>query len=251
MPSRPRTPSARVRPRAPFPLPYTTVDVVLFTIREGALHALLARRPRTPGEPYPGLWALPGGFVDIDRDEDLLACARRKLSEKTGVRTAYLEQLGGWGGRRRDPRGWSSTHVYFALVASGGLELRSGGNAEEVAWFPLGEGAQRGRLAFDHAAILAAAIERLRAKVEYTSLPAFLLAEPFTLPQLQRAYEIILDRALDKSSFRTRMLDAGFLAEAGSVEGEGNRPAMGYRIRDRDAPVIFPRTFRAREDAPQ
>jgi 8-oxo-dGTP diphosphatase len=86
----------------------------------------------------------------------------------------------------------------------------------------------------------------LRAKVEYTSLPAFLLAEPFTLPQLQRAYEVVLGRPLDKSGFRTRMLAAGFLSEAGHLDGPSNRPAMGYRLLDRSAPVVFPRTFGAR-----
>jgi len=102
------------------------------------------------------------------------------------------------------------------------------------------------RLAFDHAEILAAAVERLRSKVEYTSLPAFLLAEPFTLPQLQRMYEIVLDRPVDKSGFRTRMMAADFLAEVGVVESDSNRPPMGYRLKDRERAVVFPRTFSPR-----
>ena len=102
------------------------------------------------------------------------------------------------------------------------------------------------RLAFDHALIVQAAVERLRSKVEYTSLPAFLLDEPFTLPQLQRAYETVLGRAVDKSGFRTRMLAAGFLEESGTLDAASKRPPMGYRLRDRSRAVVFPRTFSPR-----
>ena len=98
-------------------------------------------------------------------------------------------------------------------------------------------------VAFDHEAIVRAGVERLRSKVEYTSLPAFLLPEPFTLPELQRAYEVVLGRPVDKSGFRTRMLAGGFLVEAGLVPRGTRRPPMGYRLASRDAPVVFPRTF--------
>ena len=102
-------------------------------------------------------------------------------------------------------------------------------------------------LAFDHAQILAAAVERLRSKVEYTSLPAFLLPEPFTLPQLQHAYEVVLGRALDKSSFRTRALAMEFLQEVGPMlHLDVPRKPEGYRLRNRDCPVTFPRPLQAR-----
>ncbi|MDR0225536.1 MAG: NUDIX hydrolase [Burkholderiaceae bacterium] len=234
-----------------FPRPFTTVDVVIFTVADEALQVLLVQRPTGGGEPFAGQWALPGGFVDVDRDADLLACARRKLLEKTGVDSPYLEQLGSWGGASRDPRGWSATHVYFALIPGHDLVLARGANAADVSWFAV-DGLLRapasgaGALAFDHGEILRAAVERLRGKVEYTSLPAFLLPEPFTLPQLQQAYEVVLGRPVDKSGFRTRMLSAGFLEEAGLVDGSSRRPAMGYRLADRSAPVVFPRTFSPR-----
>ena len=113
-------------------------------------------------------------------------------------------------------------------------------------WVPCDQAARR-RLAFDHNTILSTAIERLRSKVEYTSLPAFLLPEPFTLPQLQRVYEVVLGRPLDKSAFRKRMLDAAYLEEAGMVTGDHGRPAMGYRLRERDQATVFPRTFKSGE----
>jgi 8-oxo-dGTP diphosphatase len=229
-----------------FPRPYTTVDVAIFTVHDDALQVLLVQRPADKAEPFSGLWALPGGFVDVDVDDDLLACARRKLLEKTGVESPYLEQLGSWGSAARDPRGWSTTHAYFALIPSRELELTRGANAADVAWFKVDELLSKTRLAFDHKQILQAAVERLRSKVEYTSLPAFLLAEPFTLPQLQRTYETVLGRPVDKSGFRTRMLAADFLEEVGVVESDSNRPPMGYRLKDRERAVVFPRTFSPR-----
>lgn len=234
------------RPAPAFPLPFTTVDVVIFTVLDDELRVLLVQRPSNADDPFPGAWALPGGFVDIDQDRDLEACARRKLFEKTAVVSPYLEQLGSWGGEGRDPRGWSATHVYFALIPGQGLTLEKGANAADVGWFQVDQVLRHQKLAFDHAAILRAAVERLRGKVEYTSLPAFLLQEPFTLPQLHKTYEVVLGRPIDKSAFRTRTLSADFLDEAGYVAGESNRPAMGYRLRDRGAPVVFPRTFSPR-----
>ena len=239
--------SRRAAAKSPdFARPYTTVDVVIFTVREDALEVLLVKRPAGDDEPHPGAWALPGGFVDVELDADLVGCALRKLREKTSVKSPYLEQLGSWGGATRDPRGWSATHAYFALIPGEGLLLDKGANAADVAWFKVDALLKKPRLAFDHAEILAAAVERLRSKVEYTSLPAFLLSEPFTLPQLQRTYETVLGRAVDKSGFRTRMMAADFLAEVGVVESDSNRPPMGYRLKDRERAVVFPRTFSPR-----
>lgn len=232
-------------PHAPlsFPRPLVTVDVVMFTVIERQLHLLLVRRPDAPGEPQPGRWALPGGFIDVDADADLSACARRKLRDKTGITTPYLEQLGSWGSCGRDPRGWSVTTAYFALVPA----LPAGqAQAADARWEPCAS-ALRMRLAFDHRAILEAAVERLRSKAEYTSLPAYLLPEPFTLPQLQDMFEIVLEREQNEASFRRRMLDAGFLAEDGQVVISRVRKAQGYRLADRSRPAVFPRTFRAAE----
>jgi 8-oxo-dGTP diphosphatase len=213
---------------------------------DDALQVLLVRRPSDCDEPHPAAWALPGGFVNVDLDADLLACARRKLQEKTGVASPYLEQLGSWGSASRDPRGWSATHAYFALIPSEGVVLVKGANAADVAWFEVDLLLKGPKLAFDHADILHAAVDRLRGKVEYTSLPAFLLPEPFTLPQLQYAYEVVLGRPVDKSGFRTRMIFADFLEEAGIVETASRRPPMAYRLKDRSQAVYFPRTFSPR-----
>ncbi len=241
-------PSPATRSPLDFPRPLVTVDVAMFTVQGDALQVLLVRRPADEDEPFPGRWALPGGFVNVAQDATLLDCALRKLREKTGVITPYLEQLGSWGSAERDPRGWSATHCFYALIPAEAVQLRSGANAAEVGWFEV-EAALRKRLAFDHGELLAAAVARLRSKVEYTSLPAFLLEEPFTLPALQHAYEVVLGRPVDKSAFRKRMLDGEFMEEAGMVGGGPGRPAMSYRLRDRTRAALFPRTFNARPEA--
>jgi 8-oxo-dGTP diphosphatase len=232
-----------------FPRPLTTVDVVIFSALSDQLHVLLVKRPEGPNEPFPGLWALPGGFVDVERDESLEACAQRKLREKTGVEAPYLEQLGSWGDAKRDPRGWSATHVYFALLPYGEVHLQKGANATDVAWFSVTDTGVKAKLAFDHKIILASAIERLRNKAEYTSLPAYLLSDEFTLPDLQQAYEIVLGRPVEKSAFRTRVLSADVVEETEGRRMGANRPAQLYRLKSPGELIFFPRTFSPRKDS--
>ena len=230
-----------------FPRPLSTVDVAIFSVGGETLQVLLAQRPRAPAEPFPGRWALPGGFVDVQRDADLPGCALRKLKEKTGVASPYLEQLGAWGNATRDPRGWSVTHVYFALIPHEPVAPSREGGMPEARWFPISNSRVKAPLAFDHADILAAAIARLRGKVEYTSLPAFLVPREFTLTELQRAYETVLDRTLEKSAFRTRVLAADLVEPVNKMRQGSNRPAQMYRLKNPRKPVFFARTFSPRQ----
>jgi ADP-ribose pyrophosphatase YjhB (NUDIX family) len=227
--------------------PLVTVDAVIFSLLEESLQVLLVQRPSGAAEPFPAAWALPGGFIDIGRDADLESCARRKLRAKTGVDVPYLEQLGSWGSAVRDPRGWSATHVYFALLPSSAVALSAGANAADTRWFAIRGQRVHPALAFDHAEILAAAVRRLRAKVEYTSLPVYLMPAEFTLSELQRTYEVILDRPLEKKAFRTRLLAAELLEPSHRTRGGANRPAQLYRIHPRRKPHFFARPFGSAE----
>ena len=226
-----------------FEKPLSTVDVVIFTVLDAALQVLLVQRHTHPHDPFPGQWALPGGFIDTTRDRDLAACALRKLREKTSVEAPYLEQLGSWGSATRDPRGWSATHVYFALIPASDLDLTPGGNAADSRWFRIHGDRVRQALAFDHAILLQAAISRLRAKVEYTSLPAFLMPDEFTLTELQHTYETLLARELEKKAFRTRLLAADLLEPVPRMKSGANRPAQLYRLKYRGQPHLFSRPF--------
>ncbi|MGD8624030.1 MAG: NUDIX hydrolase [Anaerolineae bacterium] len=137
--------------------PWVTVDVVVVARREGRPQVLLVRR-RNP--PFAGRWAIPGGFVDPG--ESLAEAARRELWEETGIEPARLDQLHAFGQPGRDPRGWVISIAHLALLdeeAAARWQPRAGSDAGEVAWFDLEDPPP---LAFDHAAILARARQRLR-----------------------------------------------------------------------------------------
>jgi ADP-ribose pyrophosphatase YjhB (NUDIX family) len=215
--------------------------VVILTLRNDQLQVLLMKRG---AEPFRGRWALPGGYIHPKEDADLDAAARRILLEKSGIETPYLEQLQGFGSARRDPRGWTATFAYFALIASDTLVLHHGANADEVAWWEVDGQHVATALAFDHGDILGKAVARLRSKVEYTSLPVHLLPAKFTLPDLQRVYEQVLGRRMDKSAFRKRIAEADFLeAVPGEKRAASNRPAQFYRTRRNFETIFFDRTI--------
>jgi ADP-ribose pyrophosphatase YjhB (NUDIX family) len=223
--------------------PLLTVELVIFSVRDGGLQVLLVRRAEPP---CAGDWALPGGVLN-PKDPDLEAAALRKLKEETGVEPPYLEQLQTVGDARRDPRGWSVAVVYFALIASEAVELKQGAGTSEVRWLPVRDGGVAEALAFDHGELLRAAVQRLRAKVEYTALPAHLLPEEFTLTELQRMYAVILGCRVDKSAFRRRIREAGVVELIpGRFRTGSNRPAQLYRVRPEARRYFFSRNLQGR-----
>jgi 8-oxo-dGTP diphosphatase len=215
-----------------------TVDVVIFTIRGGALHVLLVRRAAPP---FAGRYAIPGGFVH--EAESLEAAARRELAEETGVRDVYLEQLYTFGDPGRDPRGRVVTVAYFALIASDETPLRAGTDAAEARWFAMDAVPA---LAFDHRAILDYARERLRNKLEYTTVGFQLLPAKFTLVELQAVYEAILGRRLDKRNFRRKIDLLGIAVPLREQRRTGRKPARLYRFsaarfeKLKDRGILFP-----------
>ncbi len=210
-----------------FDVPLTSVDMTIFTVRDGELKVLLAKRAQHPSL---GRWALPGGFIDMAKDKTLSDTAHRKLLEKTGVDTPYLEQVETFGSADRDPRGWSVTVSYLALIASEDITLSKDDSSDEVTWIAVEEVGKKFDLAFDHQEVLQACYERLKGKVQYTSLPVNLLPSEFTLTELQKTFEIILGNSVEKKSFRRRIIDAGILEETGSMKTGSNRPAKLYRV---------------------
>ncbi len=207
------------------PRPALTVDVVIFSLRAGALQVLLVRRGEPP---FAGQWAIPGGFVQIE--ESLDEAANRELEEETGLEAAYLEQLYTYGDPERDPRGRVVSVAYFALVPPGETHRIEGGtDAMEAAWHPIQD---LPRLAFDHDEILHYALRRLRYKLEYSAVGFELLPEEFTLSEIQQTYEIILGEKLDKRNFRRRILNAEIIEATPHQRTGDGRPARLYRYRD-------------------
>jgi 8-oxo-dGTP diphosphatase len=208
-----------------YPRPAVTVDIILFTFYAGDLKVLLIQRK---GEPFKAKWALPGGFVGMD--EDLSVAARRELAEETSVTDVYLEQLYTFGQPDRDPRGRVITVAYFALLSAdqtAGLQLQSSSDADDVRWWSM---YALPELAFDHARILDYAMQRLRWKLEWTALGFLLLPAEFTLSELQKVYERVLDEPLDKRNFRRKMLATDVLEETGNIREGDHRPAKLYRF---------------------
>jgi 8-oxo-dGTP diphosphatase len=201
-----------------------TVDAVLLTLGDEGLSVALLKRER---EPYQGVAALPGGYIHADEDMNGYDAALRVLKTKTGIDVPYLEQLATFSGAARDPRGWSVSLAYYALVpfsviakaAHPGVKLLS---VDRLHTLP-----------FDHTTIVETAVQRLRSKSQYSSLPCFLAGELFTLPQLQRVYEALMGEPLNKVSFRRKMAEMDVLDP---VEGQtdapsASRPAQLYRLK--------------------
>lgn len=213
-----------------FERPSVSVDVLIFTIEDNQLKLVLVKRAY---EPFKDSWAIPGGFVRIDESVD--EAARRELSEETGVKDVYLEQLYTFGDPKRDPRARVITVAYFALAPRENLKLASSGDAEEVGLFSV---SQLPALAFDHQKIVSLGLERLRAKMSYSNIAFGLLPNKFRLSQLQQVYEVILGHPLDKRNFRKKIDSLGLLEATGEKELEGaHRPAMLYRFKNKE--VVF------------
>jgi 8-oxo-dGTP diphosphatase len=211
-----------------YPFVYATADVVAFGIRpDTGLSVLLVKRGSPP---YRGRWAFPGGFVD--EREDLEPAARRELREETGVSgdRLRLEQLGAYGAPRRDPRHRVISVAYLAVLAPD-VAAVAGDDAAAVGWLPVAELLGSRRLAFDHGRILADAVERLRERLESTSLATAFLAETFTIGELRRVYELVWDQHLDPGNFQRRVTGAsGFVSPTGDhLPSARGRPAALFR----------------------
>ena len=206
-----------------YPRPALTVDCVVFGYSAGNLKVLLIQRDN---EPFAGMWALPGGFVNMK--ENLDDAARRELREETGISDLFLEQLYTFSAIKRDPRERVISVAYYAMVNQISHLPQAASDARNAAWFSLDN---LSPLAFDHDEILKMALYRLRGKIRYQPLGFELLPEKFTLTQLQQLYESILSKTLDKRNFRKKIQGMGLLTELDETEqGVAYRAARLYQF---------------------
>lgn len=212
-----------------YPRPALTVDCVVLGMDLSAenLKVMLIQRDL---KPFEGQWALPGGFVR--EHESLDEAAERELREEAGLSNVFLEQLYTFGSPQRDPRGRVISVAYYALVRPSDHEAIASTDARDAAWFDLDE---LPALAFDHAHILGMAHERLKGKVRYRPIGFELLPERFTLSQLQRLYEIILEQKLDKRNFQRKIHRMEILVDTGEVQQNVAHRAARYYTFDEAA----------------
>jgi 8-oxo-dGTP diphosphatase len=221
-----------------FPRPSVAVDIVIFTILDADLKVLLVRRK---GHPHKGEWALPGGFVRVgdavkDQGEDLDAAAMRRLIEETGLPrgSVYLEQLYTFGKAYRDPRMRVITVAYYALVRPDLAPfVQAGVDTIDAGWKSVGD-IDRFDLAFDHAEIIAKALERVRGKLGYSDIAFELVPETFSIPELRAVHEVINSTAYDPGNFRRRfkrMIDDGLIERAPGKRITASKPAQVFRFK--------------------
>jgi 8-oxo-dGTP diphosphatase len=206
-----------------YPRAALTVDCAVFGFDGTELQVLLIKRGLAP---FRGRWALPGGFVRVE--ETLDEAARRELEEETGLKDVFLEQLFTFGDVKRDPRERVVSVTYYALTKPAAHTTVASTDAAEARWFPV---SAVSALAFDHATILAAALERLRGKLAYQPIGFELLPTKFTLTQLQRLYEAVLGTSVDKRNFRKKVLSFELLLPLDETYRDGaHRPAQLFRF---------------------
>lgn len=218
------------------PHPAVTVDCVVFGFDDADLKLLLVRRKAAP---FRGRWALPGGFVQLE--ESLEDAARRELAEETGLARPYLEQLFTFGEPGRDPRERVISVAYYALLKLSEHRVQAATDADAVGWFPV---AELPELAFDHELIVETGLRRVKAKVRYEPIGFELLPEKFTLGELQRLYETVLEQPLDKRNFRKKILAMKLLEPLDEYQRDvAHRAAQFYRFNRRRYEQLRKRGF--------
>jgi 8-oxo-dGTP diphosphatase len=200
-----------------YPRPAVTTDCVIFGFDGGGLKLLLTERQK---EPFKNMWSLPGGFLSMNETAE--ECAKRTLLEKTGIKNVFIEQLYTFTDIERDPRERIISVSYFALVDTKQFHIIAGRNTVQAEWFGI---AKLPKLAFDHKVIVNTALQRLKGKVTYQPIGFELLQEKFTLTQLQRIYEAILEKNIDKRNFRKKILATGLLKPLNEKERNVARKA--------------------------
>ncbi len=209
-----------------FKNPLFTVDSALFTVIGNSLKVLMVKRAN---EPFLGRWGLPGGFVDVDIDDSTDLTALRKLKEKTSVAPQYLEQLRTFSGINRDPRGFSVTLVYFALVAEQDVSSHID-TVEDAQWVDIKQIADL-PVAFDHKHIIEQAKERLQQKALYSMVPVYCLPEYFTVSQLKSVIEAIIGKTIQRKSLIRRIEAAEMFEVLDEKVKSGGRLAQLYKVK--------------------
>ncbi len=216
--------------------------------------------------PYKGKWCLPGGFLDPNT-ETLEECAKRVLKQETNLDNIYLEQLYTFDSMNRDPRMRVISTSFVALIDKEKLTEK----VENASWFDITKIEEKNNIvtihlsnqeeefsisikktlkekttdryqftsmnntsiAFDHDIVILAGLERIKNKLKYTDIVFNMMPEYFTLGELQRVYEIILNKKLLDPAFR-RMISDKVVKTKKMKTGGGHRPSSLFRYKSHE-----------------
>lgn len=209
--------------------PIATIDIILMTLIDNVPHVMLSKRGK---EPFKDKFSLIGGFIFTDKDKAIEDTFKRVVKNKIGVENIYFEQLETIGSATRDPRGWSISISFVSLLPSElALKIKPHESVSEVEWVSILD-IEKLDLAFDHKDIINSGFQRIKTKINYSTLPIYLLPEFFTITQLQEVYEAFLGVKIDKSGFRKKIKDIPFLKETNEVTKKNHRPAKLYTAKE-------------------
>lgn len=219
------------KPKQPISVAAVAVDVVILTVKDEMLQTLLIQ---TKSSPFPGKWVLPGGLVKPNETID--EAVKRHMLAKVGIQNVYFEQLYTFGDVDRDPRGRVVSVAYMVLIPHRSFEPKTNADYQAIDWLPVGK---LPSLGYDHRQIIQTATDRLKAKLEYTNIVYSLLAPEFTLSQMQKIYESILEKKIDKRNFRKKILQTKLLQKVSKKTiGDAHRPAQLFRFKSRKPQII-------------
>ncbi len=215
-----------IRTMSDFEKPMVAVDLLVFTIADDRLKLVLVERAE---EPFKGQLSLPGVFVKSG--ETLDSAAERGIAEEAGLEGIYFEQLYTWGAIDRDPRSRTISVSYLSLADCSQITLNAGERTSSAALYDVEELLSSDTpLAFDHREMIAYGRERIKNKTEYTRIAFEFLPEEFTIPQLQRVYEILLGKPLYKANFRRKI--SPLIEDTNKMtSGDAHRPSKYYKLR--------------------
>lgn len=211
------------------PMPFIRLELVLLAVNAGSLQVLLSHRKEAP---FKGKWGLPGGVLRIDLDASLEDGAQRVATERLSRKLPNLGQVAAVGGAKRDPRApWAMSVVYRSLVPLD-IETMPGKRVQALEWRNVETVMAADDLAFDHARLVAQAVETTRREIQELRFPPGWMPDEFTLSELQAMSEAVLGSKLDKVTFRRRMEVAGIAAalEGQMRSGGAHRPAQLYKL---------------------
>lgn len=200
-----------------------SIDTVIFGFENAELYILLVKHAQGISK---GKWALPGGWIKYNESVD--DAAYRILTAQTSVSNIYLEELKTFGAVNRYPTTRVITVAYYALVRKSNFRLNPGPTESDVQWFNVH---QLPEMVYDHNEIFACGFKRLKHKVQHEPVGFNLLPRKFTLLQIKEMYEAILEKELDKSNFRRKLIKMNLLVPCNEKQTDvAHRAARLYRF---------------------